>query len=218
MFGHTEFDLFEAIYTTRSMRRLRTDPVAPALIVKIIEAATMGPSGANRQPWRFIVVRDPQTKAYVAERYRKAWEIYLTPQAREILANDPQSPQGRILRSARYLAEHMGEAPVMIFCCVKTFTDPGRKGQPMLNAIFPAIQNLCLAARGYGLGTSITGLHLMYAREIETRLGVPAGYANIALIPLGYPKGRWGRSERKPALEVISWERWDNRTSGDPLE
>jgi len=216
MFGQTEFDLFEAIYTTRSMRRLRTDPVAPALIVKVIEAATMGPSGSNRQPWRFIVVRDPETKAYVAERYRNAWERYFTPQSRAIVANAPHSPQGRILRSARYLAEHIGETPVMIFCCVKIYNDPRRKGQPMLNAIFPAIQNLCLAARAYGLGTSITGMHQMYANEIDARLGVPAEYANVALIPLGYPKGRWARPERKPALEIISWERWDNRASGVP--
>ncbi|HVA77019.1 MAG TPA: nitroreductase family protein [Candidatus Binataceae bacterium] len=216
MFGQQEFDLFEAIYTTRSMRRLRPDPVAPALIVKVIEAATMGPSGSNRQPWIFVVVRDAETKAFVAERYRKAWEVYFTPRARELVANDPLSPQGRILRSARYLAEHIADAPVMIFCCVRKYADPARKGQPMLNALFPAIQNLCLAARAYGLGTSITGLHQMHRAEIDARLGVPPQYSNAALIPLGYPKGRWARPERKPALEVTYWERWGNRAGTVP--
>ena len=216
MFGQQEFDLFEAIYTTRSMRRLKPDPVAPELIVKVIEAATMGPSGSNRQPWIFVIVRDAETKAFVAERYRKAWEIYFTARAREIVANDPHSPQGRILRSARYLAEHVGEAPVMIFCCVKKYNDAARKGQPMLNAIFPAIQNLCLAARAYGLGTSITGLHQMHGAEIDARMGVPAEYSNAAMIPMGYPKGRWARPERKPALDVINWERWGNRERSVP--
>src|SRR5271154_5090260 len=113
MYGHHEFDLFEAIYTTRSMRRLKPDPVAPGLIVKVIEAATMGPSGGNRQPWMFVVVREQASKDFVALRYRKAWEIYFKPAARELVAKQPDHPQARILRSARYLAEHLAECPVL---------------------------------------------------------------------------------------------------------
>jgi len=216
MHGQAEFDLFEAIYTTRSMRRLKPDPVPPALIVKIIEAATMGPSGSNRQPWFFIAVRDQRTKDFVAERYIKAWERYYTPKMREVVATAPQSPEGRIIRSAKYLAEHVAEVPVMLFCCVKKYTDPARNGQPMTNALFPAIQNLCLAARAYGLGTSITQLHSASAREIDPMLGVPPEYANVALIPLGYPKGRWARPERKPALAVTFWEKWGERRDSIP--
>jgi nitroreductase len=216
MFGHPPFDLFEAIYTTRSMRRLKPDPVAPELIVKVIEAATMGPSGGNRQPWIFVVVREPEMKDFVAVRYRAAWERYFTPAARAIVENEPQSQRGRVLRSAKYLAEHVGEAPVLIFGCVKRYTDRARTGQPMQNALFAAIQNLCLAARGYGLGTSITGLHTMFAAEIDAKLGVPDEYANIALIPMGYPKGRWARPERKPALSVTFWEKWGARKDSAP--
>jgi len=216
MYGHPPFDLYEAIYTTRSMRRLKPDPVAPELIVKVIEAATMGPSGSNRQPWIFIVVREQELKDFVAVRYRAAWERYFVPEARAIVANDPMSPRGRILRSAKYLAEHIGEAPVLIFTCVKRYNDRGRVGQPMQNAMFPAIQNLCLAARGYGLGTSITGLHMMFGDEIDAKLGVPKEYANLALIPMGYPKGRWGRPERKPALAVTFWESWGERRDSVP--
>ncbi|MGH7863668.1 MAG: nitroreductase family protein [Candidatus Binataceae bacterium] len=211
MHGQPEFDLFEAIYTTRSMRRLRPDPVAPAVIVRIIEAATMGPSGSNRQPWTFVVVTDAQTRAQVAERYRKAWEVYFRPQMRARLEREPDSPQSKIIRSAKYLAEHIGEVPVMIFACVKRYHDAARKGQPMWGAIFPAVQNLCLAARAYGLGTSITGLHMMFAGEIDEKLGVPSDYANVALIPLGYPRGRWGRPQRKPALGVTFWNKWGVR-------
>lgn len=209
MYGNPEFDLYEAIYTTRAMRRLKPDPVPEELIVKVIEGATMGPSGGNRQPWKFVVVRDAETKAFVAERYRKAWDKYFTPKARAIVENDPQGARGRILRSAKYLAEHLAEVPVMIFCCVGRYTDAGRAGQPMVNAIYPAIQNLCLAARGYGLGTSITGLHTRYGAEVNERLGVPPQYENVALIPLGYPKGRWDRPARKPVSEVLFWEKWN---------
>jgi nitroreductase len=211
MYGQTDFDLFEAIYTTRSMRRLKPDPVPDSVLVKVIEAATMGPSGSNRQPWIFLVVTDSETKQFVAERYKKAWEIYFTDKAREVVANEPDSPQGRILRSAKYLAEHIAEVPVMLFACVKKYNDPRRAGQPMTNALFPAIQNLCLAARAYGLGTSITQLHSMSAKEVDARLGVPPEYSNVALIPIGYPKGRWGRPERKLALSVTFWEKWGNR-------
>lgn len=211
MHGHHEFDLFEAIYTTRSMRRLKPDPVAPEIVMKIIEAATMGPSGGNRQPWRWIVVTGNTTRDLIGARYLQAWERYLTPEARAILANEPESPQGRVLKSARYLANHIAEAPVLIFACVRLYTDPARKGQPMSGALFPAIQNLCLAARAYGLGTCITTMHRMFGAEIDAHLGVPPEYANVALIPLGYPKGRWGRPDRRPAAEVTYWERWGER-------
>ena len=218
MYGNPEFDLYEAIYTTRSMRRLKPDPVAPELIVKVVEAATMGPSGGNRQPWKFVIVRDADTKAFVAERYMKAWSRYFTGKARALVENDPQHPQSRILRSAKYLAEHIADVPVMLFGCVKRYTDTGREGQPMFNAIFPAIQNLCLAARGYGLGTSLTGLHMRYGDEINARLGVPEEYANVALIPMGYPKGRWDRPARRPALEVTYWEKWGNASASVPAK
>ena len=90
--------------------------------------------------------------------------------------------------------------------------DPARRGQPMLNAIFPAIQNLCLAARAYGLGTCITGLHRMFGDEIDALLGIPPEYANVALVPMGYPRGRWARPDRRPAAEVTFWERWGTTT------
>ena len=218
MFGQPAFDLFEAVYTTRSMRRLKPDPVPPELIVRIIEAATMGPSGSNRQPWFFIVVRDRTTKAFVAERYIKVWERYYTPKMREVVATAPQSAEGRTIRSAKYLAEHIIEVPVMIFCCVKKYTDPARAGQPMFGAIFPAIQNLCLAARAHGLGTSLTTMHTAFLSELNPYLGVPPEYSNAALIPLGYPKGRWGRPERKPALEVMFWEKWGAGSETVPRE
>ena len=213
MYGHPPFDLFEAIYTTRSMRRLKPDPVPPEIIVKVIEAATMGPSGSNRQPWIFLVVREPEMKEFVAVRYRAAWERYFTPSRARIVAKDPAEPArphpslgavpGRAHRRGAGADLRMRQA----------LQRSPRAGQPMQNAMFPAIQNLCLAARGYGLGTSITGLHMMFADEIDKKLGVPPEYANIALIPMGYPKGRWGRPDRKPALSVTFWEKWGARCS-----
>jgi nitroreductase len=176
----------------------------------------MSPSNSNRQPWIFLVVTDPEEKRFVAERYKKAWDThYFTPEKRRHLETYPDTPEARSLRSANYLANHIGESPVLIFACVKRYNDPRRAGQPMVGSIYPAVQNLCLAARAYGLGTSITGLHSFFADEINARFGVPPTYANEVLIPMGYPKGRWGRPARKPAAEVTFFERWGNRAGSD---
>src|ERR1700756_358920 len=90
MYGHPEFDLFEAIYTTRAMRRLKPDPVPREIIMKVIEAATLSPSNSNRQPWIFVVVTEPETKQFVAGYYKKAWEtIYCTPEKRRVMETQP---------------------------------------------------------------------------------------------------------------------------------
>jgi nitroreductase len=212
MYGHPEFDLFEAIYTTRAMRRLKPDPVPREIIMKVIEAATLSPSNSNRQPWIFVVVTNPETKQFVAERYKKAWDtFYCTPEKRRVMETQPDTPEGKSLRSANYLANHMAEVPALIFACVKRYNDKQRAGQPMVGSIYPAVQNLCIAARAYGLGTSITSMHGMFGNEIDERLGVPSNYSNEVLVPIGYPKGRWGRPARKPASEVTFFEHWGDR-------
>ncbi len=211
-YGHIDFDLFEAIYTTRAMRRLKPEPVPREIIMKVIEAATMSPSNSNRQPWIFLVVTDATTKQFVAQRYKKAWEThYLTPDKRHVLETAPETSEGKSLRSANYLANHLAEAPVLIFCCVKRYNDAPRAGRPMYGSIYPAVQTLCLAARAYGLGTSITGLHHIFGDEINKLLGVPPEYANEVMVPMGYPRGRWGRPARKPAHDVTFFEHWGNR-------
>ena len=212
MYGHPEFDLFEAIYTTRAMRRLKPDPVPSEIVMRVIEAATLGPSGSNRQPWIFLVVTEAATKQFVAERYKRAWDtFYLTPEKRAVMETQPESPAGKTLKSANYLANHLAEAPVLIFPCVKRYNDKFRPGEPMYGAIYPAVQNLCLAARGYGLGTSITGLHHIFGKEVDELLGVPPTYANEILVPMGYPKGRWGRPARKAAADVTFFEHWGRK-------
>jgi nitroreductase len=153
-----------------------------------------------------------ETRQFVAQRYKQAWEThYLTTEKRHFLEAQPHTPEAKNLRSAIYLANHVGEAPVLIFACVKRYTDEQRAGQSMLGSIYPAVQNLCLAARAYGLGTAITALHKHFEHEINQRLGVPRGYQNEILIPLGYPTGRWGRPARKPVEEVTFFEQWGIR-------
>ncbi len=198
--------LLEGIRTARAIRRLRPDPVPRELIRKVCEAGTFAPSGGNRQPWRFVAVMDAETRAFVAERYRKTFEAYIAP-ARE-RARDSSFPESgrRMQRAATYLAEHLHEVPVHLF--VAGFT---RRGEPQLQALMPAVQNVLLACRAVGLGASLTTLHTAFGREVDARLGLPAGCPSCALLPIGWPLGRYGRPPRRPIDLCLSFDRYEPR-------
>ena len=195
--------LFEAIRTTRAIRRLRPDPVPRALIRKVCEAGTFAPSGGNRQPWSFIAVTDLARRAFVAERYRRAFTSYIAPAL--AAAKDPSFPDAkrRNIQAALHLAEHMHEVPVHLF--VAGFQ---RRGEPQPQALFPAVQNILLACRAVGLGASLTSAHRAFGAEIDAHLGLPDDRPTCALIPIGWPIGRYGRPPRRSVDECLFWERF----------
>jgi nitroreductase len=199
-----EVPLLEGIRTTRAIRRLRPDPVPPELIRKVCEAATFAPSGGNRQPWFFIAVAEPERRAWVAERYRAVFRDYIQPAQRA--AEDPSYPESkrRNMRAAVHLADHLHEVPVLLFVAGWT-----RRGRPQTQALFPAIQNLLLACRAVGLGACLTTLHLAFGREVDAWLGLPEGCPTCAMIPIGWPRGRYGRPQRRPVDECLFFERWE---------
>jgi nitroreductase len=201
--------LLEGIRTTRAIRRLRPAPVPRALIRKVCEAGSFAPSGGNRQPWKFIAVYDPGTRAFVAERYRKAFEAYIAPALEA--AKDPAFPeaQRRTMRAALYLAEHLHEVPVHLFVAGWT-----RRGLPQLQALMPAVQNVLLACRAVGLGASLTTVHTSFGREVDARLGLPADCPSCALLPIGWPLGRYGRPPRRPVDECLYFDRYEERGEG----
>jgi nitroreductase len=199
-------DVFEAIGTLRAMRRLKPDPVSDGDVWKILDAATKAPSGGNRQPWNFIVVRDPEAKRKLGEYYLDAWsKAYVTGPGRDT-QGDPRSD--RVYRSAEHLAHHMAEAPVLIIVTART----GGSGAALAGgSIFPAIQNLMLAARALGLGTTLTTMHKVHEAEVKDLLGIPDQVETIALIPVGWPEGRFGPVARLPVEKVVYWEKWGER-------
>lgn len=201
--------LLEGIRTTRAIRRLRPDPVPRALVRAVCEAGTFAPSGGNRQPWKFVAVYDPALRAFVAERYRKGFEAYIRPALEA--ARDPAFPeaQRRTLRAAQYLAEHLHEVPVHLFVAGWT-----RRGEPQLQALMPAVQNVLLACRALGLGASLTTLHTGFGREIDARLGLPQKCPSCALLPIGWPLGRYGRPPRRPVDECLYFDRYEEREGG----
>ena len=198
-------DLFEAIHTQRAIRRFSADPVPPELVNRVLEAAVRAPSGGNQQPWAFVVITEPETKRHIAALYRQSWdEVYGPPERAATLSQQVHS-------SASYLAEHMADAPVLVLACVRHDGSPGSMVRGA--SIYPAVQNLMLAARALGLGTALTTLHKRYEREVKEVLGIPDNVETAALIPLGYPVApeHFGGSRRVPAAEVTHQERWGEK-------
>lgn len=195
--------LLHGIRTTRAIRRLKPDPVPAALIRKVCEAGTFAPSGGNRQPWRFIAVTEPERRAWVAERYRRVFLAYIQPAVEA--ARDPAYPESkrRNLRAAIHLAEHLHEVPVLLFVAGWT-----RRGAPQTQALFPAIQNVLLACRAVGLGASLTTVHLAFGHELDAWLGLPENCPTCALLPIGWPRGRFWQPPRRPVDECLFWERY----------
>ncbi|MBI4232921.1 MAG: nitroreductase family protein [Chloroflexi bacterium] len=198
-------DTLEAVHTLRAVRRFRQDPVPEEALRQVLDAAICAPSGANRQPWAFVIIREPDLKRQVASYYRRSWE-----QAYGGAAAAPRPADPRVRASAAYLAEHMAEVPVLVLACIHMEGGPATFTHGA--SIYPAVQNLMLAARALGLGTALTTLHKRYEAEVKGLLGIPADWETAALIPLGFPAGRspFGLPRRRPVAEVTFADRWEN--------
>ncbi|MFQ5744637.1 MAG: nitroreductase family protein [Acidobacteriota bacterium] len=217
-----EIGLFEAMKTMRAIRRFKPDPVPEPLLWRVIEAATMAPNGGNRQVWHFVVVRDPETKRFIQERYHQAFDRYVeagTKAMAEGKLRFSEKELGRRMRIAQaglHLANHLGEVPVLLFACIDRAAaievggDAGRVSG-VYASIYPAVQNILLACRGLGLGAVLTTLHLLYEQEIRERLGIPDGIVTAAMIPVGYPADPFGPVARRPPEEVTHWDAWGTR-------
>ena len=199
-------ELFEIIRTTRSMRRLKPDPVPNELIRKILEAGVCAPSGGNMQRWRFLVIRDPKIKETIGALYKRAWDERVAPRYRAGEAAPGMSREQflRLLNAAEYLAVHIHEAPVWIVPCLEGATPTRTSG----SSIYPAVQNMLLAARALGLGATLTTLYLNFEKEAEAALGLPPNVHSYALLPVGYPMGRFGPVRRVPLADVVYEDQW----------
>jgi nitroreductase len=196
--------LLEAIRTTRAIRRLRPDPVPRELIRKVCEAGTFAPSGGNRQPWFFIAVTEPERRAWVAERYAKLFREYIGPALEAAKAPDFPDAGRRNMNAALHLAEHLHEVPVHLFVAGWT-----RRGVEQSQGLFPAVQNILLACRAVGLGASLTTLHTGFRGEVDEWLGLPENVKSCALLPIGWPEGKYGTPPRTSVDEKLFFERFD---------
>ncbi len=201
--------LFDAMRTMRAMRRLKPDSVPDELIREIIEAGTCAPSGGDTQHWRFIVVKDPEIKKQLQIRYKRAFE-----DLKERFHAAPPPPgkselqKQRMLAARDHLTEHFHEAPVLIVCCL--VADSG-SGVAAGASIYPAVQNMLLAARALGLGATLTTRHLLYEAEVDEILRLPDEAHTFAIIPVGYPLGNFGPLSRAPVEQVTFLDRWGEK-------
>ena len=200
-------DFFEVANTQRAMRRLHSDPIADEELWTILDAATKAPNGGNRQPWNFVVIRDVASKTKIAAWYLEAWNKAYGGGIRDAMLADAN--MSKTWKSADYLANHMAEVPVLVLATIKK--DMVAIGPTLGASIYPAVQNLMLAARAIGLGTALTTLHKMHEADVKQLLGIPDDVETMALIPVGRPKGQFGPVNRMPAEKVVYWDGWGQR-------
>jgi nitroreductase len=205
----------ELLTTTRTVRKRLdlTRPVPEELIRECLEIALQAPSGSNRQGWHWIVVTDAEQRRAIGEVYRRATERYLasTGAAGRLFADDPaRAPvQQRVGDSVAYLAEKMGEVPVLVLPCLQARTLGEGNQAGLWGSLLPAAWSFMLAARARGLGTAWTTLHLAYEDEVAAILGLPDDLRQGVLIPTAYYTGVDFRpAVRQPLDEVLHWNRW----------
>ena len=198
---HANMSLFDVIHSQRAVRHFSAQPVSDEAIATILHAAICAPSGGNRQPWRFVVIRDAEIKRRLGQWYLAAWQA----------ATADMEAFTQPYRHGAELAQQMAIVPVLILTCI----DHGAAGPgpgPITRgaSIYPAVQNLLLAARALGLGTVLTTLHTQYESEIKALLHIPETVETAALIPVGYPAEgvQWGHARRRPLSEVVFHDTW----------
>lgn len=206
-------DIYEALYTTRAMRRMKPGPIPRDAQARILDAAIRAPNIG--QDWRFILVDDPAIKAAIAPLYRKAWDLLfeqMGARLAELVKVDNEI--GRIARSAAHLAERFEDVPLLLIGF-----DRSKDG----SGIYPAVWSAMLAARAEGIGSTLTGvLQTFFPDEVLEILGVPKdeGWILHGVVPMGYPTGKWGVAPRKPVHEVAARNSWDGDlgfTVSEPL-
>ncbi len=209
-----ETDIFHIVHTTRAMRRLKPDPVPDELVRKILEAGTAAANPANTQPWRFLVVKDAGVKKAVQVYYKRALDEVIGPRY-AASAPPPGSDAARYKRqlaAVEYLTEHFHEAPVWIVACIDHGAEtPSRSSG---SSIYPAVQNMLLAARALGLGATLTTRHLFHEKETEAALGLPSGVHSYAILPIGYPMGNFGPVRRGALEDFVYLDRWGEKYEG----
>jgi len=193
------------------MRRLKPDPVPRELIREVIEYATHAPTGGNSQGWRFVVVTDAAKRRQLGDLYRAAVDFYLEKINTAPLPHQTEDEWRRLVAAVRWQGDHVGEAPVLIFPCLKV--NPAALGNPLLgrtvgSSIYPAVENLLIACRAKGLGATLTTLHVRSDAEVNAILGMPEDAMTFAMIPVGYPMGNFGPTRRLPVDDVIGWDGW----------
>lgn len=208
-------DLLTGLATTRAIRRYRDEPIPDADLSTILWHATRAPSGSNRQPFRFVVLRDgpraTEAKSMLGESFRAMWA-----QKREADGYDggsgvrDDSPKARMAATMQHFVDHFEATPVVVLACIRRHRAP----HPTEGAsVYPACQNLLLAARALGYGGVMTTWHQFVEDDLRSLLEIPDDVGVSATIPLGRPVGGHGPVRRRPVEELVYDDGWDQTAS-----
>lgn len=197
-----DISLFDAINAQRAIRYFKIDPIADDVLDQILSAALRAPSGGNSQPWAFVVVRDAGLKRQLAVWYKDFWDNVYSKRADR--QNTPVS------RSAEHLVNNFADAPAVIIPCIRGGKGTSRDNLMTGASIYPAAQNIMLAALALGVGSVITTFLQNHEEKVKELLGIPDDYQTACAIPMGYPSGEetFGGSKRRPLNEVVHHDRW----------
>jgi nitroreductase len=212
-----EIGLFEAMYSARALRRFKPDPVPDEVMTKVLDAAIRAPSGSNAQSWLFVVVKDAEKRRQLGAIYSRASQILSKLYAgRPRPSHFTDEQYQRFMSSVTYLFEHMDEAPVLLLACLRSA--PGGAASTLSPevqsalakaariqgaSIYPAVQNVILACRAFGLSTVLTTIHTFYEDVVKAIVELPPEVTTFALMPIGYPRDKLGPVRRRPVNEVV---------------
>lgn len=200
--------LLDGIATTRAIRRYTDDPVSDEDLASMMFAATRAPTGSNRQTFRFLVLRDGpvavEAKSLLGESFRAGWSAKRSSDNYDRNADD-DSPKARMARAMQHFVDHFERTPVVVIACVLRRHGGLADG----GSIFPACQNLLLAARGLGYGGVLTGWHAGVEDDLRRLCRIPETHEIAATIPIGVPQGGHGPVRRRPIRELVYDDVWD---------
>ncbi|WP_162605384.1 nitroreductase family protein [Jiangella ureilytica] len=205
-------EMFEGLCTTRAIRRYLPDPIPAEHLAKILFAATRAPSGANRQPVRFVVLRGGDAgrpaREVLGRAFRVAWAAKRNSDSfYRSDGSDPDSPRTRQARTIQHYVDHLEDVPVIVLLCARlrdgtmSFLDGA--------SVYPAGQNLLLAARALGYGGVFSVWHLLAVDELKAAAGIPDDVTVAGVVTLGKPAGRHGPVRRVALADVVYDETWE---------
>jgi nitroreductase len=213
-----DMPLLDAMMTQRAVRRVYPDPVDDAVVLKCIELALRAPTGANGQNWEFIVVKDRRVMNKLARRYREGWKYSYGGLLKG--AGDHDESIAKVIRAAQWQVDHFTEIPVLVVACLRLSVREGRVPFSLMphaavsgfwGSIYPSVQNLLLAARAMGLGASLITLPLWRPGRARKILGLPRSVTPCCVVALGWPRGHYGPTTRKPVEQVVHLDAYGNR-------
>ena len=208
-------DLLEGIATTRSIRRYLPDPVPEGVLAKILWAGTRAPSGSNRQPFRFVVLRDSpaarEIKALMGAAFRRGWGHKSVSEGWGKEGDQAGATRRvRSMEAMQHFVDHFEEIPVVVLACFVRYRDADH-GEGA--SVFPACQNILLASRALGYGACFSGWHRLIETELRERLGLPENVVLSLTITIGKPAGSHGPLRRFPARELIYEDAWEREAA-----